>query len=646
LAALLSIAVLSGILPACSSPPAEPSPVPDECGGFDPTIRADGEVVGTPGADVIITGNGADRVLGLGGNDVVCTNGGDDVVDLGEGSDRVEAGSGVDVCSSAESVSGCEDDLLVGSVITGGVDLDHDGLDDEVEQRFGTSPTSPDSDGDELSDRFEARWGGLLHRPDIADTDDNGYGDGVEDVDGDGLEARIEEVAGTDPLAADSDADGLTDRDELTRGTDPGQPDSDGDGLGDGAEVLGGGDPLDEDSDGDGTSDGGEPREVTSLSADGSIAVKLTAPAGLVSEGVELRSLEAESELSPPGMVGHAIEVDTADLDVSAISSASITIGYPGEITPAEAENLKVLTWDDGVQGWVPPGPLGDQVLDTVNHTVTALVPHFSTFALVDVAAVQSFWATANTLCQADPGDPVATSLDLAVVIDTSGSMSSSDPQNRRVTESQRVIQALRPEDRVAVVGFASSASVRYPLGVDKVAASAAAGALAVASGGTNVGNGVNAGLAQLSGEAPDRSEVMLLFTDGQGGYSDSITAAAVADGVKIYTVGLGSGVDRVLLERIATATGAEYYPIDSADEIFAVFQAILASSDDTRDSDSDGLTDCEEQRGMPSPSGRAYFSNPLVADTDGDGLDDGFEIGQKQRTDLVLLTFPWVVRR
>jgi len=53
------------------------------------TITATGLVEGTPGDDVILTGDGADTVLGLGGDDIMCAQGGDDTVVGGPGDDTV-----------------------------------------------------------------------------------------------------------------------------------------------------------------------------------------------------------------------------------------------------------------------------------------------------------------------------------------------------------------------------------------------------------------------------------------------------------------------------------------------------------------------------------------------------------------------------
>ncbi|MBP7275109.1 MAG: S8 family serine peptidase [Kiritimatiellae bacterium] len=85
-------------------------------------------------------------------------------------------------------------DLLTASEMT---DADEDGVSDKNEQRLGTDPNNPDTDGD-----------GIL--------------DGQEDSDGDGLtDVYEQDVIGTLPSEADTDDDGLTDYEEVTGTDDP-----------------------------------------------------------------------------------------------------------------------------------------------------------------------------------------------------------------------------------------------------------------------------------------------------------------------------------------------------------------------------------------------------------------------------------------
>lgn len=136
-----------------------------------------------------------------------------------------------------------------------------------IEYRFGlgTNPFLVDTDGDGLSDSAEA---GLGADPCNSDTDGDGVQDGEEvflglnpflndtDHDGDGLPywREVDELW-TDPDSADSDGDGLDDGWEIAHNTVPTWQDTDGDGLRDGMEVAIGTDPTKRDTDGDGLND-------------------------------------------------------------------------------------------------------------------------------------------------------------------------------------------------------------------------------------------------------------------------------------------------------------------------------------------------------------------------------------------------------
>ncbi len=118
----------------------------------------------------------------------------------------------------------------------------------------GTDPLNPDTDGDGLNDYWEFR-----NMPEFDPLDPS---DGLSDTDGDGL-SFAEEYLGTrgytsDPNDWDTDGDGLSDGEEAARGTDPYSRDSDWDGLDDGDEILAGTNPLKADTDNDGMMDGWE----------------------------------------------------------------------------------------------------------------------------------------------------------------------------------------------------------------------------------------------------------------------------------------------------------------------------------------------------------------------------------------------------
>ena len=128
-------------------------------------------------------------------------------------------------------------------------DDDNDGLSDLEELSLGTSPFNADTDGDGWNDLFEvqSQLDPLL--------DDRNF-----DPDFDGLINEDEIALGSNPNNSDSDSDGLIDGVEVnTHGTNPVLADTDNDGLNDGYEINTSlTHPLNSDSDSDGMPDGWE----------------------------------------------------------------------------------------------------------------------------------------------------------------------------------------------------------------------------------------------------------------------------------------------------------------------------------------------------------------------------------------------------
>jgi len=107
-------------------------------------------------------------------------------------------------------------------------DADNDDLTTRLEFLHGTEPRIEDTDGDNVPDGVEYRFG---LNPSVAS-------DGQDDLDDDGLSNSDEYVYGARIDRQDTDHDGLLDGEEVsTYLTDPTVDDSDGDGIADGTEV-------------------------------------------------------------------------------------------------------------------------------------------------------------------------------------------------------------------------------------------------------------------------------------------------------------------------------------------------------------------------------------------------------------------------
>ncbi|MCU7827690.1 MAG: VWA domain-containing protein [Candidatus Thiodiazotropha sp. (ex Myrtea sp. 'scaly one' KF741663)] len=198
---------------------------------------------------------------------------------------------------------------------------------------------------------------------------------------------------------------------------------------------------------------------------------------------------------------------------------------------------------------------------------------------------------------------------DLMLAVDTSRSMTALDftLDDKQVSRMQVVkgvvskfVQARRG-DRVGLVIFGSRAYVLSPLTFDLNAVDKLLSELvpAIAGPATAMGDAMGLGVKKLR-ERPEGSRVLILVTDGknEGGIIPPLKAAQLAsrEGIKIYTIGVGSNEKRVkildpemrnyvlaeglsfdeeTLKEIAKITGGAYFRGTDTEALEKIYQRI-----------------------------------------------------------------------
>ncbi len=248
-------------------------------------------------------------------------------------------------------------------------------------------------------------------------------------------------------------------------------------------------------------------------------------------------------------------------------------------------------------RGRAGPAPLG------------ALVPGVAAalaLALVGVALARPQEVLSRRLMRAQ-------GVDMAVVLDVSGSMAALDfkPTDRLGVAKEVIREFLdrRPNDRIALVAFAGAAVTLCPLTLDHEVAKRLLDRAAIGQlpDGTAIGMGLGVAVNRLR-RSRARSKVIVLVTDGanNAGELDPHTAAELArnEGIVVHTVLVGTGglvpipvkvrdpltgrtVTRIrrlqvetnpgLLQEIAETTGGRWFRAWDAEALRKVFHTIDA---------------------------------------------------------------------
>lgn len=202
--------------------------------------------------------------------------------------------------------------------------------------------------------------------------------------------------------------------------------------------------------------------------------------------------------------------------------------------------------------------------------------------------------------------------IDIVVALDVSNSMLAQDMKPNRLEKANQEIRGILERlkgDRIGLVAFAAEAFIQCPLTLDYSAARFLLGAMdnsSVSTQGTSLSAAIE--MASRAFEQKEKKhKVLLLLTDGEDQEGGAVEAAEEArkEGIKIYTVGIGSPVgepipildrggkqvgfkkdqagevimtklDEVTLQKISLATGGKFYHASGGEiELDRIFDEI-----------------------------------------------------------------------
>jgi Ca-activated chloride channel homolog len=194
--------------------------------------------------------------------------------------------------------------------------------------------------------------------------------------------------------------------------------------------------------------------------------------------------------------------------------------------------------------------------------------------------------------------------IDIAMLLDISGSMLAEDFHPNRIQAAKEVAQSFidgRTNDRIGLVIFAAQSFTQCPMTTDyrvlkNLLRQVKPG---MVEDGTAIGMAIAQGVNRLK-DSKAKSKVMILLTDGVNnrGEIDPVTAAQIAQpyGIRIYTVGVGTvgeapypvqtpfgmryqnipvDVDEKTLKSIADITGAKFFRATNNRALKEIYQEI-----------------------------------------------------------------------
>ncbi len=197
--------------------------------------------------------------------------------------------------------------------------------------------------------------------------------------------------------------------------------------------------------------------------------------------------------------------------------------------------------------------------------------------------------------------------IDVMIAIDVSNSMMSEDVKPNRLMRAKNFVSNFMDElknDRLGMIVFAGKAYQQMPLTVDYSAGNMYLKSIntnLAPTQGTDIAEAINLAMEAFPEEDEGKSKALIIITDGEDneGGTDEAIAAAVKNGIKIYTLGVGtdnggpipvgndfkrdesgnivlSKMNQQMLREIADKGNGKYFQLGSGkDEIEAILKEL-----------------------------------------------------------------------
>ncbi len=234
-------------------------------------------------------------------------------------------------------------------------------------------------------------------------------------------------------------------------------------------------------------------------------------------------------------------------------------------------------------------------IRERLRHMPAVLRVLATGFFIVALARPQSFTS----------GEKIYTEgIDIAILLDISGSMLAEDFKPNRLEAAKEVIDNFikgRTNDKIGLVVFQSKSFTQCPLTIDYSVLRSLLKEVksGIIQDGTAIGTAIANGVNRLK-NSKSKSKVIILLTDGvnNSGEIDPVTAAQIAKkfGIRIYSIGVGTigtapfpyqtpfgkrytnipvEIDEDILKQVSKITGGKYFRATDKKKLEEIYKEI-----------------------------------------------------------------------